>query len=73
MLEYDVPIECAGVMVRTGDIILADIDGVAVIPQEVAEETISRALHKVQQENASREALLRGEYLRDVYAHYGVL
>jgi 4-hydroxy-4-methyl-2-oxoglutarate aldolase len=73
VLEYDTPVECAGVLVRSGDIIFADIDGVAVIPREVAEQTVAEALEKVKQENASRAELERGAYLRDVYAKYGVL
>jgi len=73
VLDYDVPVECAGVMVRSGDIIFADVDGVVVIPKEVAEQTVAEAFKKVEQEDASRAALEGGAYLRDVYARYGVL
>lgn len=73
VIDYDVPVECAGVQVKTGDIIFADIDGVAVIPLEVAEETIQRAVQKVRQENDSREELERGAFLRDVFNRHGVL
>ncbi len=73
VLEYDTPVECAGVAVKCGDIVYADIDGVAVIPQEVAEEVIQKALDKVHRENSSRAALQQGAYLRDVYSRYGVL
>ena len=37
------PIVCAGAEVRPGDIIIADDDGVVVIPQEMAEEVAQRA------------------------------
>jgi regulator of RNase E activity RraA len=73
VIDYDVPVECAGVAVRSGDLIFADMDGVAVIPKEVAAETVARAVEKVRQEDASRAELERGAYLRDVYAKYGVL
>jgi 4-hydroxy-4-methyl-2-oxoglutarate aldolase len=73
VIDYDVPVECAGVMVRSGDIIFADLDGVVVIPQEVADETVAKAREKVQHEDASRADLERGDYLRDVFARYGVL
>jgi len=73
VLDYDVPVECAGVMVRSGDIIFADIDGVVVIPQEAAEQVVAEAFKKVEQEDASRAELERGAYLRDVYNKYGVL
>ena len=71
--EYDTPIECGGVPVRNGDIIFGDIDGIIVIPQDVAEQVAAEALHKVHQENASRAELERGGYLRTVYDKYGVL
>lgn len=73
VLDFDVPVQCAGVSVRTGDIVFADIDGVAIIPREVAQETVARALEKVRLENESRAELERGGYLRDVYAKHGVL
>ena len=35
MVERDVPVMCAGVTVRRGDLVFGDVDGVVVIPQEV--------------------------------------
>jgi 4-hydroxy-4-methyl-2-oxoglutarate aldolase len=73
VLDYDVSIRCAGVHVRTGDIVFGDVDGVAIIPEEVAEETVARALEKVRREDDSRADLQAGAYLRDVFATHGVL
>jgi 4-hydroxy-4-methyl-2-oxoglutarate aldolase len=73
VLDYDVSIMCAGVHVRTGDIVFGDVDGVAIIPKEVAEETVARALEKVRREDESRADLQAGAYLRDVFARHGVL
>lgn len=39
----DIPVQCAGVTVRPGDIVVADDDGVVVVPQEHAEAVLKRA------------------------------
>jgi 4-hydroxy-4-methyl-2-oxoglutarate aldolase len=39
----NVPVQCAGVTVRPGDIVVADEDGVVVVPQERADEVLKMA------------------------------
>lgn len=46
----NVPIVCAGVLVRPGDLVLADDDGVVVVPLEEAEDVVARS-----EERRSRE------------------
>jgi 4-hydroxy-4-methyl-2-oxoglutarate aldolase len=73
VFAYRCAIECGGVLVEPGDIIFGDADGVVVIPQDVAVETVTEALHKVEAEHLTAEALQKGLLLRDVYAKHGVL
>jgi regulator of RNase E activity RraA len=73
MVAIDVPIECGGVRVEPGDIVFGDVDGVVVLPAAIADDAIERALTKVTAENRTRDELLAGRLLAEVYAKYGVL
>jgi regulator of RNase E activity RraA len=67
------PVEVAGVIVHPGDVVFAEVDGVVVVPQNVAEETMSRAFEKVAKEDGAREDLRRGHLLSEVWSRYRVL
>jgi regulator of RNase E activity RraA len=71
--SYGRPVECGGVRVRPGDVVFAEVDGVAVIPQEVAEELVGRAFAKVAAEDRARDDLRAGALLGDVWRRYRVL
>ena len=71
--DYNVPVDCGGVVVLPGDLMVADYDGVVAIPAEAVSETVRLATEKVSRENSTRQELMQGAYLRDVYAKYGVL
>jgi regulator of RNase E activity RraA len=73
VLDYNVPVECGGVIANPGDLLFADYDGVVLIPAAVVPEVVSMAIDKVTRENHSRSELANGAYLRDVYNKYGVL
>ena len=73
VVAYNVPVECGGVLVRPGDLVFADLDGIVTIPAEVVEDVVRLATDKVSRENQSRDELKKGAYLRSVYDKYGVL
>jgi 4-hydroxy-4-methyl-2-oxoglutarate aldolase len=73
VMAYDVPVRCGGVLVRPGELVFADFDGVVVVPREVEDEVLARAFEKVTKENHSRRDLLNGDSLRTVFDRYGVL
>ena len=69
----DIPIECGGVHIEPGDLIFGDADGVVVVPRRVEEDVLSRAFDKVNSENTTRDELLKGAKLKDVFERHGVL
>ena len=73
VIDYDCPVECGDVLVRPGDIVMADHDGIAVVPAAIAADVVRLALERVRKESLSKKELQVGAYLRDVYNRYGVL
>lgn len=73
VIDYDCPIVAGGVKVNPGDVVFADFDGVVIIPKEIFEETIKLAIEKLAKENYTREDLMKGCLLKEVYDKYGVL
>ena len=43
MINYQIPISIGNTLIRPGDIIFGDIDGVLIIPREIAMEVLERA------------------------------
>jgi regulator of RNase E activity RraA len=67
------PAIVGGLPVRPGDLVVADADGVVVVPAGLASETVGRALEKVSKEDEMRDALAGGSTLRSAYDRFGVL
>jgi len=53
------PIECGSVLVRPGDVIVADGDGIAVVPREKAREVAEYARHILEGDKAGRRGLYK--------------
>lgn len=66
-------IRCGGVNVSRGDLVLADEDGIAIVPADIADEVLALAEEKVASENTVREELAAGHSVREVFASHGVL
>jgi 4-hydroxy-4-methyl-2-oxoglutarate aldolase len=69
----DVPVECGGVRVSPGDLVLGDADGVVVIPRAAEAEALARAKDKLVGEHATLRELQAGASLAEVFARHGVL
>jgi 4-hydroxy-4-methyl-2-oxoglutarate aldolase len=69
----DVPIECGGVAVNPGDLILGDADGVIVVPRAVEGEALHLAATKLVGERTTLRELQEGQSLAEVFARHGIL
>jgi 4-hydroxy-4-methyl-2-oxoglutarate aldolase len=56
------PIVCSGVRVEPGDLVVADGDGVIVIPKREAAAAVARALERTRREDAARADLEAGKH-----------
>ena len=70
---YDVPLRCGGVLVHTGDVLFAEIDGVVVIPEKIAPEVMERAIEVAERENRVRSDLLAGSTMRAAWEAHRAL
>ena len=66
------PIDIGGVRIASGDYALADIDGVVIIPQSMAEEAITATETKAGTETEMRAALMAGMDPVDAFKKFGV-
>ncbi len=71
--DYDVPIEILGVQVHTGDLIVADEDGIVFVPQKVEQEVVAFAMKKIHEENRVRDEIRNGMLATEAYRRFGVL
>ena len=72
-VDYACPVEILGVKVNPGDLVVADVDGVVVVPRDVAEETVEKAFEVAASETKTRDELKKGAGLYDVYKKYGTI
>lgn len=71
--ECQIPIVIDGVTIHPGDYVFGDIDGTVVIPAELIDEVIERAMEIEHRENDVRDRLLQGASLTDTYMTIGAI
>lgn len=73
VIDIDVPVEIDGVVFRPGELVIADRDGVVVVPLEAEVEVLRLAFEKVRGENQVRDSIRAGMSAVDVFKKYGIL
>ncbi|HKI99045.1 MAG TPA: RraA family protein [bacterium] len=73
LVATDIAVHCAGVWVSPGDLVFGDADGVVVIPRNVEEETIRKAVEMADLEREISRALHEGVSIVEIFRRYGTL
>lgn len=73
VVNYRCPIEIENVWINPGDLVFADLDGVLIIPKELEEEVITKALEKARGEKTVRKAIENGMSSTEAFKTYGIL
>jgi 4-hydroxy-4-methyl-2-oxoglutarate aldolase len=65
--SVNIPVVCGGVNVEPGDVVVADDDGVVVVPKKLAVETAQKAQKRKDDEDGKRKQLETGTLSLDMY------
>jgi 4-hydroxy-4-methyl-2-oxoglutarate aldolase len=64
--DVNVPLVCAGQLITPGDVVVADDDGVVVVPRADADTVLAASRARAEREEASRQRYAAGELSLDV-------
>ncbi len=70
-LDINVPIQCGGVMVNPGDMIVADENGITVVPNTELEAVLKLAKEQAEREEETRKAIAAGKTVDELLEEFG--
>jgi 4-hydroxy-4-methyl-2-oxoglutarate aldolase len=73
VVDFGIELACGSVRIAPGDYLIADDDGVVVIPERAIEDVLAQVGKKVGKEGEARADLMGGQSIREVWNKYGVL
>ena len=73
VIDLNVPVEINGVTFTPGDLVVADVDGVVVVPRAIEAAVVRRAWDKIHAENQVRDAIRGGMKATEAFERFGVL
>jgi regulator of RNase E activity RraA len=74
VIDFRCPLRFAnGCRVEDGDLIVADIDGVVVVPAAREQDVLAAAFEKVRGENAVRDMILAGQTTAEIFKNTGIM
>jgi 4-hydroxy-4-methyl-2-oxoglutarate aldolase len=71
--SFNQPIRIGDCTIRPGDWVFGDLDGVVVVPADLADMAFTKAMEKAAGENRVRAELADGKSVRETFAKYGIL
>ncbi len=69
----DQPVSCGDVAVASGDLVVADQDGITFVPGDIAHRVVEMAVEKASTESKAKELLLSGATLGQAWERFRVL
>lgn len=73
VVDYRCRIEIGEAAINDGDYVFGDVDGVVIIPRDISEEVITKALEKASGEKLVRKAIEGGMSATDAFKKFGIL
>ncbi len=73
VIDFRLPIEIKGVVIRPGDIVIGDIDGVCIVPQKDEVDIITLAIEKARGEKLVRKAIENGMSASEAFKKFGIM